>query len=767
MKSTWRRGTCALALLGLAVATQPASAAGYLRPAVNEHVTVGFDGSQSTNPVEFALGTSWNSAMSADGRIIAFSSTATNLVPGDINQVSDVFVRDRITRRTEIVSVASNGDRGAICTAGSTNGSSSPSISANGRYVAFTSCSPNLVPNDLNLARDGFVHDRVTRKTEIVSVSSTGKQGTMPLVLHDSSAAAISPDGRYVVVNSYADDLMPNDTNGSSDAFVFDRTRRTLERVSVNSAEQQSSSATALPNGGGIRPNSFGAAISDGGRFVSFNSAADNLVPGDTNLAQDLFVRDRVKGTTERVSVRTGGAQNSGGPSQGAGATLDGGRGISADGRYVLMNSSGSGFIPNDTGEFDTFVHDRATGRMQRISVRSTGGEANGSNNSGSISLDGRYVMFSSQASNLAEGDTGSNGSNTTTIGEQPGDYDVFIYDRKFGTVEMISRSTSGQEAKGTCKAVNAVLSEGASESQGGSMSTDGRYTVFQSCANNLAGADTNGTRDHFLRDRGPHLGVRGVRARVSGSAVTVSGWATFSGAVLTSAADPTADGGAGSAVSGAEIVGGELLYRPELDDLHWRLDLTQIPSAGVSLGGLSAPGDVRVLYAMRFSANGQTYEVRVHRIGVNTANPLDAGYGLFACTEITCNQVAELKGGYGTTGEQIVVSIPMAVITKSGKPVGEGATLSALRSFTSFGSYLGGPTQLLDQLVMTKAASVAIPAKSVTVTVNGRSVRAALTKGGFTTAIPLSAFRAGTSTVIVTTCLGKACQSERIPVRV
>ncbi len=750
-----RRTAVALtAAFATAVLALPGQA--YQRPGRTTRVSAGFDGSQAQDPVDGALGlSSWESAISADGRYIAFSSTAVNLVPGDTNGMSDIFVKDLVTGSLQMVSVASDGKQAVGACSNGQTGSSGPSISADGRYVAFSSCATNLAPGDTNLTWDGFVHDRKTRKTEMVTVRSDGKQPTLPAVNRSSHATSISPEGRYVGISSVASDLVPGDTNGSPDAFVFDRTARKVQRISVSSDEVEAASGSSSGTN----------SLSANGKFVVFTSTAANLVPGDTNNAIDAFVRDVAKGTTERISVRSGGAQALG---PAGNATGTGGRTISADGRFVTFSSQSGGLVPADTNgvglssDFDIFVHDRLTHRTERVSVRSDGGQAADGTSPGAISLDGRYVVVSSSANNLVDFDTGTNGSSTTTVGPQPGDEDVFLYDRKFGTIEMLSVAPDGTEAKGHCK-VTEVLSEDSAESFGPAVSADGRFVAFQSCAKNLVAGDTNGTRDEFVRDRGPHLGAATVTGR-AGGAVTLSGWATFSGAVLASAADSATDGVADAAVSGAELIGGDVVYRPELGDLFLRLDVTQIPAVGVGLGGITPPGDPRVLYGFRFVANGATYEVRVHRAGANTTNPLDAAFGLFECTETLCTEVAALRGGYGTTGERIVVSVPLSAVTRSGQPLGEGGVLSSLRAYTGYGSYYGGATQVVDQLVLSTKPSVVVPGKSVTLTVAGTSKRASVTNGTFSASFPRSLF-GRTTRVQVRTCLGAECRQSSYPV--
>ncbi|MDO8614531.1 MAG: hypothetical protein Q7T33_02190 [Dehalococcoidia bacterium] len=212
-----------------------------------------------------------NPAISADARYVALSSDATNLVPGDTNGKSDVFVRDRLTGATERVSVDSAGNQG-------NDRSYGPDISADGRYVVFYSFATNLVPGDTNGKYDVFVHDRQTGATERVSVDSAGNQGDES---GGSYNPAISADGRYVAFDSGASNLAPGDITVRFDVFVHDRQTGATERVSVDSVGNPGDSDSTRP------------AISASGRYVAFASGATNLVPEDTNRSGDVFVRDR------------------------------------------------------------------------------------------------------------------------------------------------------------------------------------------------------------------------------------------------------------------------------------------------------------------------------------------------------------------------------------------------------------------------------------------------------------------------------------------
>jgi hypothetical protein len=226
-------------------------------------------------------------------------------------------------------------------------------------------------------------------------------------------------------------------------------------RVSVDSAGNE---------GNGY---SVDAAMSSDGRFVAFDSFASNLVPGDTNGTDDIFVHDRQTGATERVSVDSAGGQAN--DSSGTPAT-------STDGRFVAFTSSASNLVPGDTNDVsDIFVHDRQTGATERVSVDSAGGQANDRSGASAISGDGRFVAFGSDSSNLVSGDT--NGAR-----------DVFVHDRQSGATERVSVDSAGIQGK--------------ANSRNPAISGDGRYVAFDSDTSTLVAGDTNGARDLFVHDR-------------------------------------------------------------------------------------------------------------------------------------------------------------------------------------------------------------------------------------------------------------------------
>jgi len=406
-------------------------------------------------------------SISADGRYVAFQSSATNLVPDDTNGISDIFVHDRQTAQIERVSVSSSGEQG-------NSTSCCPSISPDGRYVAFQSCATNLVPDDTNWEWDVFVHDRQTAETTRVSVSSGGVGGDF-----HSDYPSISAGGRYVAFLSFATNLVPGDTNGCGDIFLHDRQTAQTERVSVSSGGEQGNSTSEYPS------------ISADGRYVAFDSYASNLVPGDTNGYEDVFVHDHQTAQTTRVSLSSTGEQGN------SDSWLPS---ISADGHYVAFTSGASNLVPNDTNwRFDVFVRDCQTDQTDRVSVSTGGEQGNDRSSWPSISADGRYVAFDSDASNLVPGDTNV-------------DEDVLVHDRQTAETTRVSVSSAGEQGNDT--------------SWYPSISADGRYVAFMSYASNLVPGDTNWTGDIFVHDRGPNCPCGDTDH--SGGAVDLNDFATF-----------------------------------------------------------------------------------------------------------------------------------------------------------------------------------------------------------------------------------------------
>ncbi len=359
-----------------------------------------------------------------------------------------------------------------------------PVMSSDGRFVAFTSSATNLVSGDTNGVDDTFVKDTLTGVTIRVSTDSAGAQSNGASI----GSPDISDDGRYVVVNSNATNLVAGDTNGFSDVFVKDTQTGATTRVSTDSLGVQGNNLSF----------SFWTSISGNGRFVVYLSVATNLVVGDTNGFFDIFVKDTQTGITTRVSTDSLGAQ-------GNNNAVNAGMAISSDGRYVTFISTATNLVAGDTNGFnDIFVKDTQTGTTTRVSTDSTGAQSNSSSQFPTISGSGRYISFDSPATNLVTGDTNAVG-------------DVFVKDTQTGVTTRVSTNDAG--VQGSAVSVVAVISP------------DGRYVAFRSDATNLVINDTNGFRDHFVKDT-----QTGITARVSTDSTGANGNLAISGGIAISA---------------------------------------------------------------------------------------------------------------------------------------------------------------------------------------------------------------------------------------
>ncbi|MBI1853222.1 MAG: PD40 domain-containing protein [Planctomycetes bacterium] len=396
---------------------------------------------------------------SADGRFVAFVSNASNLDPRDTNNFADVFVHDRQTGLTELDSV--NPDGSAASQGG---GAADAVISASGRWVAFGSAASTPVPGDTNGRSDVFVFDRETRTTRIISLGASGNIGD-----GNSSAPSISGDGRFVAFASSATNLVPGDTNGAYDVFVRDRDsdgNGVFDEIgAVTTVRASVSSAGTEGNG-----NSFDPWISADGRVVVWNSLASTLDTPDMNGSYDVFARDLRSGVTSLVSVAVGGG------AAGSNSTLsESSSPISAAGRWVTFSSGATNLLPEDSnGATDVFVRDRQSGQTTRASVDSANVPGNGYSVGAVISAAGRFVAFTSGSTNLVAGDTNSVA-------------DLFVHDRVSGVTVRTNVSTLGAQADGGV--FDAAFSE------------DGRVLAFTSNATNLVPGDANSRTDVFARD--------------------------------------------------------------------------------------------------------------------------------------------------------------------------------------------------------------------------------------------------------------------------
>lgn len=428
-----------IALIGFASGVPPASA----QIGVTERASVDSNGVEGNNSSEYA-------SVSADGRFVAFMSLATNLVPDDTNDAADVFVRDRRTGITERVSVDSRGRQGDAHSGLAGVGSSSP-ISADGRFVAFASFATNLVQGDTNgpVIADIFVRDRLLGTTERVSVSSNGAEADA-----DCNFPTMSPDGRFVAFDSRTSTFFADDDVFTSDIFVHDRFTGITERVSVSTAGERGDSDSFFPDvsadgrfvvfgswarnlvpgeqfffnvfihdratgvtervsedaaGSEGNGNSSLAAVSGDGRFVAFETKAANLVAGST-FESKVLVRDRLTGAIENASVNAAGTEAN---------ALSQSPDITPDGRFVTFYSLADDIAPGDTNQRrDVFVRDRLNATTERVSVSTAGEQGNSESHEPKLSDDGKVIVFHSSSDNLVPDDTA------------PG-HDVFVHDRR------------------------------------------------------------------------------------------------------------------------------------------------------------------------------------------------------------------------------------------------------------------------------------------------------------------------------------------------
>lgn len=425
--------------LGLAIGPmEPASAAAGELVRVN----LGAFGEQANAGVVDAP------SVSADGRYVAFASDATNLVAKDTNDFIDVFVRDRQTGRTTRVSVSSSG-------AQAVGASFAPAISANGRYVAFTSYAANLTAGDKNDATGGsdvFVRDLVAGTTARISTPNRGGSAN-----GESDFPTISADGRYVAFDSVATNLVSGDENSHGDVFRWDRATGKLARISTTAAGKG-----AVNGGSGL------ASISADGNRVAFVSAATNLVSGDTNEIVDAFVKDLTTGKVVRVNRRADKTQTWG--------PADDPK-ISADGTKVAFSTSDQLAAADTDWTSDVYVRDLGSGRTTLVSGRTgtgTGPSVRGDSYGAAIGTDGRYVAFTSAAGDLL----------STLAG---GGSQTYLKDLATGSVRLLSVGRNGALADDTGHAV--------------AMSPDGTHLVFASNAQNLVRFDNNHAEDLFALD--------------------------------------------------------------------------------------------------------------------------------------------------------------------------------------------------------------------------------------------------------------------------
>jgi len=370
-------------------------------------------------------------SISADGRYVAFESDATDLVPGDTNTFADVFRKDMITQ--EIVRCSTNAAGGEVH-----NGRSSwPSISADGRYVAFESAANDISGASTLNRRHIYRKDLLTGAVERCSLGIGAEAD------NNSETPSITPDGRYVSFGSNATNLVPGDTNGFLDTFRFDVATRVTVRCSTNAAGGQAT------GGASILPS-----ISESGRYVAFESLSTDIIPGITPGRSHVYRKDVATNAIERCSNSEAGTEANDNSSWSS---------ITADGRFVAFDSIATNLVPNDTNGFnDIFRKDLLTKQVVRCSTNSANEQSNNASVLTSISSSGRFVAFMSVATNLVPGDTNA----------LP---DIFRKDLLTSQTVRASITATGTEPNGA-----SVFS---------AISADGQYVAFQSAANNLTPA--------------------------------------------------------------------------------------------------------------------------------------------------------------------------------------------------------------------------------------------------------------------------------------
>jgi len=389
---------------------------------------------------------SFQASISANGRFIAFRSGATNLSNRDADAFEDIFVHDRKRKRTELVSVRSNG--------GAANGGSfSPSISAGGRFVSFTSEATNLSGADDadDLVTDVFVRDRKTDKTTLISRRSNGGDGGNA----SSRESHISANGRFVAFGSDATNLSGADdpTGDVGDVFLHDRKKGRTELVSRRS------------NGGpgGNDDSGDDLSLSSDGRYVAFESEATNLSNVDLDAADDVFVMDRKRKKLRLVSRLPGGGPAGDDDSQDPA--------ISATGRFVAFESDATNFSGADEDATqDIFVSRLAGGKIRLASRSNSGDGGNDDSLSPAISDDGRHVVFISRATNLSNADEDIQ--------------DIHAFNLRRGRITLVSRSSAGVASNASSRFPE--------------ISASGRHVTYSSDATNLTGPGNDSVEDIF-----------------------------------------------------------------------------------------------------------------------------------------------------------------------------------------------------------------------------------------------------------------------------
>lgn len=385
--------------------------------------------------------------LSAGGQSAVLASGDFREIAGDSNSASDIFLFQSGSGLSRI----SNNPGGTAA-----NGASiSPAISQDGQIAAFVSSASDLVSNDSNNSSDIFVYDIGSGAITRVSQRSDGTQANGP-----SHSPALSADGRFVAFVSTATNLdsLRSDTNSLPDIFVHDRNAGTTARVNLAPGSSQANGASSSPVVYGHGSDDF---------YVVFSSAADNLVSNDENQAADIFFYDSAGAGIELLSIRANGTQGDGASTAPH---------MSSDGRYVVFQSTATNLVTNDSNNAsDIFWLDRNTpGSLERVSLSTAGTDSNGSSGSPKVSNDGSYILFVSDATNLINNDVNAVA-------------DIFMYDRGASGLKTSQINISAYGNKPSA-ASSAPFMQGT-----------GKYVAFLSEDADLVSGDSNSVRDGFI----------------------------------------------------------------------------------------------------------------------------------------------------------------------------------------------------------------------------------------------------------------------------
>jgi Tol biopolymer transport system component len=481
-------------------ATNPPGAPLPAPPGTTSLVSFRFGGSPAAGPA--GGGPSAQVSISADGRFVAFTSNAPDLVSGDTNGALDVFVLDRATGKMTRLGLPG----GVPVPPGGS--AQQPSISADGRVVAYTYQPPTGFTS-VALGSVVLAWDRKTGIVEVVSKNTAGNNA------QGSRQPSVSADGRFVAFVSDNGSVAGRDGNEKPDVFRYDRTAKQTVLISARS------DGISTPSGTSNDPS-----ISADGNLVAFVSdAGSTILLDEIGSGTQVYVRDVAAGVTTRVSDP---------PGAGSGEQADGpssAPAISADGRYVAFESSATNLVPGDTnGAADVFRRDRTTGTTTLVSVTSAGMPAKGSSGQAAISADGRVVAFASTASDLV-----ALGGGIVPAAQFVLITEVYARDVDAGQTVLVSATPTGDKGGGG--------------SQAPAVSSDGRFVAFASTAAGLVPGDRNGLSDAFLRDMPPvpqlappvlDLGARavGVTSLPAAAILSNKGWSPLAvtGASITGA---------------------------------------------------------------------------------------------------------------------------------------------------------------------------------------------------------------------------------------